>query len=112
MSSQVPVHLQHTHTCVTKAALFCFAPWMKTAYKELGQSEIPGAKANPNIIKYFSASKFWGTDDSGGENAWCASFVAWVMKKHGYSPVENAFRAKSWKNLAKPLRHLFKVQLQ
>ncbi|USD64334.1 TIGR02594 family protein [Vibrio sp. SCSIO 43136] len=81
----------------TKARLFNFAPWMKSAYKELGQSEIPGVKANPRVLQYFTASKFWGTDDSGGQNAWCASFVAYVMKSNGYSPVKNAFRAKSWK---------------
>ncbi|RCU50589.1 TIGR02594 family protein [Corallincola holothuriorum] len=76
---------------------------MKTAYQELGQSEVAGPKANPKIIQYFSAAKFWGTDDSGGKNAWCASFVAWVMQKHGYTPVKNAFRAKSWKDFGKTI---------
>ena len=78
-------------------------PWMKTAYGELGQSEVSGVKANPRIIQYFSASKFWGTDDSGGENAWCGSFVAWVMEKHGYTPVTEAYRAKSWKNFGQTI---------
>jgi hypothetical protein len=49
----------------------------------------------------FKASKFWGTDDSGGKNAWCASFVAWVMKKNSYAMVENAFRAKAWTSFGK-----------
>ncbi len=79
-------------------------PWMKTAYGELGQSEVQGVKANPKIIQYFSASKFWGTDDSGGKNAWCGSFVAWVMKRHGYPPVKNAYRAKSWINFGKTIK--------
>ncbi|GGB16141.1 TIGR02594 family protein [Agarivorans gilvus] len=103
MTSKVPAHLRHIEAYSTRAALFCFAPWMKTAYKELGQSEVPGFKANPRIIQYFSASNFWGKDDSGGKNAWCASFVAWVMKKHGYTPVKNAFRAKSWENFGKTI---------
>lgn len=79
-------------------------PWMKTAYGELGQSEVFRVKANPRIIQYFSASKFWGTDDSGGENAWCGSFVAWVMEKHGYTPVKEAYRAKSWKNFGQTIK--------
>jgi len=76
-------------------------PWMTTAYKEIGQSEVAGKKANPKILEYFKASKFWGADDSGGSNAWCASFVAWVMKENGYAEVENSFRAKSWSNFGK-----------
>ncbi|WP_394203296.1 TIGR02594 family protein [Shewanella waksmanii] len=81
---------------VDTAALIQGTPWMKTALAEQGQAEIAGAVANPRILEYFKASKFWGTDDSGGENAWCGSFVAWVMQQNGYTPVSNAFRAKSW----------------
>ncbi len=73
-------------------------PWMVTAQQELGEHEVAGSKANPKILQYFKSSKFWGTDDSGGENAWCASFTAWVMEQHGYTPPKNAFRAKSWAN--------------
>ena len=72
------------------------APWMLTAEHELGQREVSGSRANPRILEYFKSSKFWGTDDSTGENAWCASFTAWVMEQHGYKPPRNAFRAKSW----------------
>ncbi|MCP4490327.1 MAG: TIGR02594 family protein [Gammaproteobacteria bacterium] len=86
------------------ATQFIFTPWMKTASEELGQSEVAGAQANPRILTYFTASKFWGTDDSGGKNAWCGSFVAWVMKQNGYTPVKSAFRAKSWKNFGKAIK--------
>jgi uncharacterized protein (TIGR02594 family) len=79
-------------------------PWMVTALKEVGQAEISGKKANPRILEYFKASKFWGTDDSGGKNAWCASFVAWVMKENGYAAVENAFRAKAWTSFGKKIK--------
>ncbi|OPH50862.1 TIGR02594 family protein [Vibrio campbellii] len=75
--------------------------WMKTAFGELGQTEVPGAKANPRILEYFSASKFWGTDDSGGQNAWCGSFVAWVFKQHDIKPVKEAYRAKEWEAFGK-----------
>ncbi|MCO1336839.1 TIGR02594 family protein [Microbulbifer sp. OS29] len=103
MLKQTSSHLQCAGSPETDITNFCFIPWMRTAYKELDQSEVAGVKANPRILQYFSASKFWGTDDSGGKNAWCASFVAWVMKEHGYTPVKNAFRAKSWKAFGKSI---------
>lgn len=78
-------------------------PWMKTAFAEVGQSEISGVEANPRILEYFKASRFWGTDDSGGANAWCGSFVAWVIKKHGYEPVKSAYRAKEWMTFGKQI---------
>jgi len=71
-------------------------PWMITANREIGQAEVAGKKANPKILEYFKASKYWGTDDSGASNAWCASFVAWVMKQSGFTPVAKAYRAKEW----------------
>ena len=77
--------------------------WMKTAIAEVGEAEIPGIKANPQILEYFKASKFWGSDDSGGQNAWCGSFVAWVMQQNNMEPVKNAFRAKEWASFGKPL---------
>ena len=77
--------------------------WMTTAFDEVGQAEVSGSKANPKILEYFKAAKFWGEDDSGGKNAWCASFVAWVMKENGYVAVENAFRAKAWSNFGKKI---------
>lgn len=80
------------------------AVWMKTAAAEIGQTEVAGAKANPRILEYFTAAKFWGKDDSGGANAWCGCFVAWVMKQHGYEPVSNAYRAKEWINFGKQIK--------
>ncbi len=80
-------------------------PWMVTAYKEIGQSEISGKKANPKILEYFKASKFWGKDDSGARNAWCASFVSWVMEKNGYISVKNSFRAKEWSKFGKQIKN-------
>ena len=74
---------------------------MKTALQELGQKEESGSKANQRILEYFKSSKFWGKDDSGGANAWCASFTSWVMQQHKHTPPENAFRAKAWENFGK-----------
>jgi hypothetical protein len=36
------------------------APWIDTAQVEIGQKETGGAKANPRILEYFKASRFWG----------------------------------------------------
>ncbi len=78
-------------------------PWVATAKKEIGTAEVVGAKHNPRILEYFKSSKFWGTDDSGGSNAWCGSFMAWVMEQHNYKPPKAAYRAKSWINFGKKI---------
>lgn len=78
-------------------------PWMVTANREIGQAEVAGKKANPKILEYFKASKYWGTDDSGASNAWCASFVAWVMKQSGFMPVAKAYRAKEWEKFGQKI---------
>lgn len=80
-------------------------PWMATAHGELGVTEFSGAtRANPRIVNdYFGASGYWGEDDSGGANAWCASFVAWVMTQHGYTPPSASFRALSWRNFGREI---------
>ncbi|WP_426360565.1 TIGR02594 family protein [Pseudocolwellia sp. HL-MZ19] len=49
------------------------------------------------------ASKFWGTDDTGGTNAWCGSFVSWIMKQNNIEPVKSAYRAKEWANFGKKI---------
>jgi uncharacterized protein (TIGR02594 family) len=79
------------------------APWIDTAQGEINQREVPGAKANPRILEYFKVSKFWGEDDTGAKNAWCGSFTAWVMSKHGFIPPKNSFRAKEWLNFGQRL---------
>jgi uncharacterized protein (TIGR02594 family) len=79
------------------------ALWIDTAQVEIGQRETPGATANPRILEYFKASKFWGEDDTGAKNAWCGSFAAWVMTKHGFIPPRNSFRAKEWLNFGQRL---------
>lgn len=79
-------------------------PWMNTAQQELGQKEIAGSKANPRIMAYHKAAKYAAKDDSGGVNAWCASFIAWVMTQNGYQPVHHAMGAKSWTHFGKKIK--------
>lgn len=82
-------------------------PWIDTIYGEVGVKEKSGPKADPRILEYFEAAGYWGTDDSGGENAWCGSFTAWVMAQHGYKLPRASYRAKSWidfgKQIAEPV---------
>ena len=80
-------------------------PWMTLANKEIGQAEVNGKKANPRILEYFKSSKYWGTDDTGERNAWCASFIAWVMEQSGYTPPKKAYRAKNWANFGKKIQN-------
>jgi uncharacterized protein (TIGR02594 family) len=88
-----------TKTTETKSS-----PWMKTAMGEIGVAERKGKhNANPRILEYFKASRFWGRDDSGAKNAWCGSFVAWVMKQNNIQPVAKAYRAKQWKRFGKKI---------
>lgn len=70
--------------------------WMPIALGEEGVTEVAGSKMNPRIAEYFKAAKFWGKDDSGSANAWCASLVAYVMKTAGYGIATDAFRAREW----------------
>jgi uncharacterized protein (TIGR02594 family) len=90
----------------TKPSVERLAPWMKTAKAEIGVAEVKGKhNSNPRILEYFKASKFWGKDDSGAKNAWCGSFVAWVMQQNNITPVKNAFRAKEWKKFGSRLKN-------
>lgn len=75
-----------------------------TAYAEMGQTEIAGAKDNPRIVEYHQATSLKASDD---ETPWCASFVNWVLKQMGEKGTNSA-AAKSFatwgKELAEPVR--------
>jgi uncharacterized protein (TIGR02594 family) len=77
------------------------APWMKTAMNEIGQKEIPGPKNSPRVMEYHEAAGSYSKGDSGKGDAWCAGFVSWVMKQHGYTLPSYAMRALQWKNFGK-----------
>ena len=80
--------------------------WMPIAWRELGISEIQGPETNPRVMEYHAASGFtWkrGTpatlDDSRSIDAWCSSFVTWVMIESGYPKnklANESFRARMW----------------
>lgn len=56
--------------------------WLKIAYKELGQAEIPGPQENPRIVEYFktiSATKNYRDD----VNDWASAFAEWSLNKAG-----------------------------
>lgn len=96
--------LAHKTTLILKIERGNLAPWMKTAWEEVnrGVKEVAGSNSNSRIVEdYFKAAKFWGEDDSGAANAWCASFTAFIMQQNGYQPPKNAYRAKAWMNFGR-----------
>ncbi|WP_157779855.1 TIGR02594 family protein [Celeribacter ethanolicus] len=83
--------------------------WMPIAWNELGVSEIAGPETNPRVMEYHEASGFtWARaqngetprlDDSRSIDAWCSSFVTWVLKQAGYAKnklADDPFRARMW----------------
>jgi len=72
--------------------------WLKIAHEELGVKEIHGWRDNPRILQYHSAAGGAGWKD---EVPWCASFVAFVMRKAGYKPPKYPARALSWLKFGK-----------
>jgi uncharacterized protein (TIGR02594 family) len=71
-----------------------FPSWLLTALKELGQSEIKGAKHNKRIIEYHSLTTLKATDD---ETPWCSSFTNWVLDQNKIKGTGSA-AAISWLN--------------
>src|SRR5579872_6216569 len=56
--------------------------WVKTAYKEREQTEIPGPQENPRIVEYFNAigAKKTYRDDL---DDWASAFAEWSLNKNG-----------------------------
>lgn len=54
--------------------------WVKVAYKELGQKEIPGPQENPRIVEYFNtiSAKENYRDDL---DDWASAFVEWSLNQ-------------------------------
>jgi uncharacterized protein (TIGR02594 family) len=75
-------------------------PWMEVAKGQLGVSEIPGKKNNPQIIEYHSATTLHAKDD---ETAWCSSFVNWTLKTIGIKGTNSA-SALSWRKWGQLLK--------
>jgi uncharacterized protein (TIGR02594 family) len=56
-------------------------PWMDIAWKQQGQAEIPGAAANPEIIKYFADAGH--PEVHSDEVSWCAAFACACLERAG-----------------------------
>lgn len=69
-------------------------PWMKFAYGEIGQREIPGSQHNPRILEYFQATGATDTpkDD---ETDWSSAFIHWVLKQTNISGT-HSLSNRSW----------------
>jgi uncharacterized protein (TIGR02594 family) len=70
------------------------APWLLTAFAELGVEETPGHDATPRIVEYLAAVK-QSADD---EIPWCAGFVNWCLNRCGIKGTgyANARSFQSW----------------
>lgn len=69
---------------------------LEIGLSQYGIKEIPGAKNNPEIMKYF---KEIGQDwVQGDETAWCSAFVNWCAKIKGYE-YSGKLNARSWLNM-------------
>jgi uncharacterized protein (TIGR02594 family) len=66
--------------------------WMAEAWRELGQSELPGSDHNPRIVAMFDEL---GHPDQGDETAWCAAFVGACLERAGISSTR-LLRARSY----------------
>jgi uncharacterized protein (TIGR02594 family) len=70
-------------------------PWMDIAWEENAKNvkEIPGSKANPNIIMYHKSTGGFKSD----EIPWCSSFVNYSMTQGGNKGTNSA-SALSWRS--------------
>jgi len=67
-------------------------PWLATARRELGTSEICGKGANKRIIEYHASTSLKAMSD---EVSWCSSFVNWCFKVNNINGTNKA-NARSW----------------
>jgi uncharacterized protein (TIGR02594 family) len=57
-------------------------PWMLSAFGEIGQAEVQGAKSNPRIIRYRQEAKVPLAGDDGAV-PWCAIFTNAMLERNG-----------------------------
>lgn len=74
--------------------------WIARARKYLGTKEIPGAKHNSAIVRWWEAIKAPFRDD---ETPWCGAFVGGVLAENGLATVAGGASARAWLNLPKRL---------
>lgn len=66
--------------------------WMRLAFGEYGEAEVPGPRHNPRVVEYHQSTSYRATSD---EVPWCSSFVCWVLERAGIRSTRSA-RARSW----------------
>ena len=69
-------------------------PWMKVAYGEVGQREIPGATHNPRILEYFQSTQV-AQPPQDDETDWSSAFIHWVLKQSGITGTRS-LADRSW----------------
>ncbi len=101
-------NLHHKTTLILKIERANLAPWMKTAWGELGVTENKSeTEHNPRILQYYREIGYSGIKND--ETPWCSTFVAWVMRKSGYSYVnvptllDNPAGALNWSDFGKAI---------
>jgi len=70
-------------------------PWLKTAFKELGEREIAGRKSNPDIERFLQSTVQGPPEPVADEVPWCSAFVNFCVEQHGLKGTNNRL-AKSW----------------
>jgi len=73
---------------------------LEVATAEIGVKEVPGSKANPQILKYAKEAGF--KNYKSDETAWCSLFTNWVAHKSGLERT-NSLVARSWLNTGIPI---------
>jgi uncharacterized protein (TIGR02594 family) len=68
--------------------------WLRKAFEELGEAEVPGKGANPKIIEFHKWTNLGATDD---ETPWCAAFMRWLFEEMGPGT------ARSFEQYGKPI---------
>lgn len=78
---------------VVRKALASDPKWLKLAFEDKGQKEIPGKRDNPVIMAYYKdVGHGWVEDD---EVAWCAAFVGSCLQRAG-EPYLKSLTARSY----------------
>ena len=70
-------------------------PWMEIARSKLGEHEIPGPAANPDILEFLASTTLDGPDKETDETPWCSAFVNWCVEQAGFRGTDSAW-ARSW----------------
>lgn len=72
-------------------------PWMAIARSKMGDAEIPGPPANPDILEFLYSTTLDGPDKESDETPWCSAFVNWCITQAGLQGTDSAW-ARSWLN--------------